>query len=149
MNTPATLVQRAIARCVDMVVLLLLIVGALARFVVEDADGRTPDVVWWWVALVVVGVVAYEIVPVHLRGQTPGKILTHIRVVNADTGENPSWRRAFVRWIVPVVIMLGLLPVLKAVVFPLLAVLYGTALLDRGNRSLLDKLANTRVVQAK
>lgn len=132
-----------------MVVLLLLIVGALARFVVEDSDGRTPDVVWWWVALVVVGVVAYEIVPVHLRGQTPGKILTHIRVVNADTGENPSWRRAFVRWIVPVVIMLGLLPVLKAVVFPLLAVLYGTALLDRGNRSLLDKLANTRVVQAK
>lgn len=145
----AGLGQRAIARCVDTVVLMLLITGAFAGFTERDADDNvTFDVPWWWIVLVLVGVLTYELVPVRLRGQTPGKILTRIRVIDASTGGAPSWRQAFIRWIIPMVVLLTLAPVAGMIVFPLLAVLYGTALLDRGGRSSLDKLAGTRVVQA-
>jgi len=149
MGTPATFGQRAIARCVDMVVLFLLSAGAIAGFVEEQADGTTTfDAPWWWVVLVFVGVLAYETVPVRVRGQTPGKIITHIRIVTVDTGDNPSWRQAFARWVVPAMLLL-LSAVLGPIVLPVLAVVYGTALLDREGRSVLDKLAGTRVVQAR
>lgn len=151
MNTPASLGQRAIARCVDTVVLLLLTVGSLAGFAGKDAAGTTtfdaPP--WWWLVLVFVGVISFEVVPVHVRGQTPGKILTRIRVVSIDTGANPSWRQAFVRWILPAAILLGLSPFVGLVVLPILAVFYGTALLDHGGRNLPDKLARTRVMQSR
>ncbi len=146
---PATLGQRAIARCLDFVVLLLLLAGSFAGFTNKDADGTTSfDVPWWWVVLVLVAVLSFEVVPVHVRGQTPGKILTKIRVVSAATGKSPSWGQALARWIVPVAILLGLSPILSLAVLPVLAVVYGTALLDRGGRSVLDKLSGTRVVQA-
>ncbi len=142
--------QRAIARCIDMVVLMLLVTGAFAGFTERDAnDEVTFDVPWWWILLVLVGVLTFELVPVRLRGQTPGKILTRIRVVDARTGRDPSWRQSFIRWLIPMVVLLTLAPVVGTVVFPLLAVIYGTALLDRGGRSSLDKLAGTRVVQAR
>ena len=116
---PATLGQRAIARCLDFVVLLLLLAGSFAGFTDKGADGTTTfDVPWWWVVLVLVAMLAFEVVPVHVRGQTPGKIL-------------------------------GMSPILSLAVLPVLAVIYGTALLDRGGRSVLDKLAGTRVVQAR
>ncbi len=147
---PAGLGQRAIARCLDMVVLLLLVVGAFAGFSERDAsDQVTFDPPWWWVLLVLVGVVSYEVVPVVVRGQTPGKILTRTRVARASDGGNPTWLQSVLRWIIPVLVLLVLAPVLETLVFPLLAIVYGTALLDRGGRSVLDKLAGTRVVQAR
>jgi uncharacterized RDD family membrane protein YckC len=147
---PAGLGQRAIARCIDMVVLLLLITGAFAGFAERDANDQvTFDVPPWWIALVLVGVLSYEIVPVVVRGQTPGKILTRIRVAQVSGGGNPTWTQSARRWIVPVLILLALSPLLETLVFPLLAIVYGTALLDRGGRSLLDKLAGTRVVQTR
>ncbi len=148
--TAASLAQRAIARCVDMVVLMLLVTGAFAGFTERDAnDDITFDVPWWWVVLVLVGVLSYEIVPVHVRGQTPGKILTRIRVARLADGRNPTWLESTARWIVPVVVLLGFAPVLGTLVFPILAIVYGTAMLDRGGRGVLDKLARTRVVQAR
>lgn len=147
---PATLGQRAIARCLDFVVLLLLLAGSFTGFTDKDADGTTTfDVPWWWVVLVLVALLAFEVVPVHVRGQTPGKILTKIRVVSVTTGDNPTWRQALARWVIPVGILLGLSPILSLAVLPVLAVVYGTALLDRGGRSVLDKLAGTRVIQAR
>jgi uncharacterized RDD family membrane protein YckC len=145
----ATFGQRAIARLIDLVVLLLLLAGAFAGFASKDGDGTTSfDVQWWYVALVFIGIVTYEVVPVHVRGQTPGKILTRIRIVSLETGATPTWVQSITRWIIPVAILLGLTPFVSFVVFPLLAVVYGTALLDRGGRNVLDKLAGTRVVQA-
>ncbi len=147
---PAGLGQRAIARCVDMVVLLLLVVGAFAGFNERDANDQvTFDPPWWWVLLVIVGMVSYEVVPVVVRGQTPGKILTRTRVVRAADGAPPTWMQSVLRWSIPVLVLLLLAPFLETLVFPLLAVLYGTALLDRGGRSVLDKLAGTRVVQSR
>lgn len=146
----ASLGQRAIARCVDLVVLMLLVTGAFAGFTERDAnDDITFDVPWWWVVLVLIGVLSYEIVPVHVRGQTPGKILTRTRVARVADGRNPTWLESAARWVVPVVVLLGLAPVIGTLVFPILAVIYGTALLDRGGRNVLDKLARTRVVQAR
>ena len=138
----ASFTQRAIARCVDFALLFLLLAGAFAGFTGSNANNPP----WWWAALVLVAVVSFEVVPVHLRGQTPGKILTRIRVVNADDSL-PTWRQAFIRWGVPLALFLALSPFVRYVAIPVLAVVYGTALLDRGGRSVLDKLAGTRVVQ--
>ena len=150
--TPATFRQRAIARCIDTVVLFLLTAGALAGFVEENDAGENvvqPPV--WWILVLVVAVLTYEVVPVHARGQTPGKILTRIRVVRVDDPTTtPSWASAWFRWIGPAVLLAGssVLGSAGPVVLPVLAVLYGSALLDRGGRSWIDKLAGTRVVQA-
>ena len=46
---------------------------------------------------------AYEIVFVALKGQTPGKMLTSIKVVRADNGDLPGWGPAAGRWIIPTV----------------------------------------------
>jgi uncharacterized RDD family membrane protein YckC len=146
----ASLRQRAIARCVDIGLLLMLISGALAGSTETDADGNTTfSAPWWWIALVLIGALSYDTVPVHVRGQTPGKILTRIRVVSIDTGANPSWRASFSRWVLPVAILLGLPPLVGYVVLPILALLYATAVIDPNGRSVLDKLAGTRVVQAR
>ena len=147
--TPASLGQRAIARCIDIVVLFLLSAGALAGFVEEDASGeRTVSPPAWWLVVLVLAVLAYEIVPVHARGQTPGKILTRIRVVRHDDPDaTPSWQASWVRWIVPALLLL-LAAAIGPLVLPLLAIVYGSAMLDRDGRSWLDKLAGTRVVQA-
>jgi uncharacterized RDD family membrane protein YckC len=147
---PAGFGQRAIARCVDIVVLMFLVTGAFAGFTERDAaDDIVFDVPWWWIGLVLIGVLSFEVVPVAVRGQTPGKIVTRIRVVRVADGANPTWTQAVLRWIIPVLVLIVLAPFLSTLVFPLLAIVYGTALLDRGGRSVLDKLAGTRVVQAR
>jgi hypothetical protein len=51
---------------------------------------------------------AYFVFPTARSGQTLGKRLTHIMVVDADTGELPTWRRASLRYIVPIVLVIGL-----------------------------------------
>ena len=147
--TPATFRQRAIARCVDIGVLFLLTVGALAGFVEEQPNGEsTVSPPEWWVVLLIVAALAYEIVPVHTRGQTPGKMFMRIRVVPVgDESALPGWGASWLRWIIPA-LMLVVSAAIGPIVLPLLAVVYGSALLDRGGRSWLDKLAGTRVVQA-
>lgn len=139
----ASFTQRAIARCVDFALLFLLLAGAFAGFTGNNANNPP----WWWAALVLVAVVSFEVVPVHLRGQTPGKILTRIRVVRVVDDSPPTWRQSFIRWLAPLALFLALSPFVRYVAIPVLAVVYGTALLDRGGRSVLDKLAGTRVVQ--
>lgn len=145
---PASFGQRAIARCIDLAILFFLCIGALSRYAGDDDAGRPKDVpVAWWI-LLAVAVLAYEVVPVRTRGQTPGKILTRIRVVPVDAPESsPTWRSSVLRWL-PSELLLASAAAIGALVLPLLAIVYGSAMLDRDGRSWLDKLAGTRVVQA-
>ena len=46
---------------------------------------------------------AYEIVFVALKGQTPGKMATSIKVVRADSGGVPEWGPSAGRWIIPAI----------------------------------------------
>ncbi|MFB4269269.1 RDD family protein [Nonomuraea sp. GTA35] len=77
-----------------------------------------------------------------LTGRTFGKRLMRIRVVSADTGHWPGWRRAAVRALVfPVLICV---PQCGLVVL-LVDVLWSVA--DPAARTLHDRLAGTRVVR--
>jgi uncharacterized RDD family membrane protein YckC len=89
---------------------------------------------------------AYFVFPTARTGQTLGKRLTHIMVVDADTGELPTLRRATLRYIVPIVLVIGLpgsLGLMAALLFGVSWVLIDTRI------GLMDRLGNTRVVLAR
>ena len=90
---------------------------------------------------------AYFVFPTARTGQTLGKRLTHIMVVDADTGDLPSWRRASLRYLVPIVVVIGF-PV--GTLGPMIALLFGIswALIDT-RIGLMDRLGHTRVVVAR
>ena len=44
---------------------------------------------------------AYEIIFVALKGQTPGKMATRIKIVRADNGDLPDWPASTGRWAIP------------------------------------------------
>jgi uncharacterized RDD family membrane protein YckC len=88
----------------------------------------------------------YFVLPTARTGQTLGKRLVHIMVVDAETGQLPSWRRASMRYIVPVVLIIGLPGSLGLMV----ALLFGISWLLIDTRiGLMDRLARTRVVVAR
>jgi uncharacterized RDD family membrane protein YckC len=89
---------------------------------------------------------AYFVFPTVRSGQTLGKRFTHIMVVDADTGELPTWRRATLRYIVPIVLVIGLpgsLGLMGALLFGISWVLIDTRV------GLMDRLGQTRVVLAR
>jgi uncharacterized RDD family membrane protein YckC len=89
---------------------------------------------------------AYFVFPTVRSGQTLGKRFTHIMVVDADTGELPTWRRATLRYIVPIVLVIGLpgsLGLMGALLFGISWVLIDTRV------GLMDRLGHTRVVLAR
>jgi uncharacterized RDD family membrane protein YckC len=89
---------------------------------------------------------AYFVFPTVRSGQTLGKRMTHIMTVDADTGELPTWRRATLRYIVPIVLVIGLpgsLGLMAALLFGISWVLIDTRI------GLMDRLGQTRVVLAR
>jgi len=89
---------------------------------------------------------AYFVFPTVRSGQTLGKRFTHIMVVDADTGQLPTWRRATLRYIVPIVLVIGLpgsLGLMGALLFGISWVLIDTRV------GLMDRLGQTRVVLAR
>jgi uncharacterized RDD family membrane protein YckC len=101
------------------------------------------------VALVVALFIAmnvYFVVPTARTGQTLGKRLVHVMVVDADTGDLPPWRRVCVRYLVPIVLVIGLPGTLGLMV----ALLFGISWLLIDTRvGLMDRLGRTRVVLAR
>ena len=118
---------------------------------VESVAGRL------FVALAVLTLVfvGYEIVQTALWGQTVGKRIVDIRVVNESTGRPPGWGRSLIRWAVPLVpfavlaVFLSLasefLALLAAVAS--VAVCYLSITWDRKNQGWHDKAAGTFVVK--
>jgi uncharacterized RDD family membrane protein YckC len=145
---PASFTQRAIGRAIDMFIVFSLSLLALWPFYEEGDDGDPHNTApALFVAAVIAAVVAYEVVPVYLRGQTPGKVLARTRVVRAEVSGSPSLGSSLLRW-VPVVAVLVLGSVFNtALTIVAIAALYLTALADPHGRTVLDKLARTRVVR--
>jgi uncharacterized RDD family membrane protein YckC len=147
---PASFTQRAIGRAIDMFVVFTLSLLALRPFYEETTDGdakNTAPIVF--VIAVLVAVVAYEVVPVRLRGQTVGKIATRTRIVGVTDDQPPGWRASLLRW-VPVVAVLAIGSAISTpLTLVVIAALYLSALADPGGRNFLDKLAGTRVVRAE
>lgn len=73
------------------------------------------------------------------RGQTPGKMLTGVRVRTDGGGERLSYGRAFARYLIVVVLGWFVLPVILDFLWPLW---------DRKNQALHDKVAGSVVLRA-
>jgi uncharacterized RDD family membrane protein YckC/DnaJ-domain-containing protein 1 len=88
----------------------------------------------------------YFVVPTARTGQTLGKRLVHVMVVDADTGNLPTWRRASLRYIVPIVLIVGLPGSLGLMV----ALFFGVSWLLIDTRiGLMDRIGHSRVVVAR
>jgi uncharacterized RDD family membrane protein YckC len=137
--------RRLAALGIDIAVMGALYVGSTSLLLAVASDS---------VAFVIVVVTAlfalfagYFVLPTARTGQTLGKRLTHIMVVDADTGTLPTWRRASMRYLVPIVLVIGL-PV--GTLGPMIALLFGISWLLIDTRiGLMDRLGHTRVVLAR
>ena len=139
--------RRVTARVVDLI-LEMGIGGFIAIVWIDwavDESGTEWDVlglVFWSTVILVGFVTLYEVAFVAWRGQTPGKMLMHIRVVNAKTGGRVGVMRAAAR----------LLPLATALIpflgYFVAAIAYGWALLDEQGRGWHDRLAGTLVAAA-
>jgi uncharacterized RDD family membrane protein YckC len=145
---PAPRERRLTARVVDLV--LEVIAGGLLGILwidwaVDESDSEFGIIglVIGFTVVMVLFVSLYEIAFVAWRGQTPGKMLTGIRVVRAGTGGRAGVLRAAAR-------LLPLLTVVIPVIGYIVAVVaYGWVLVDEEGRGLHDRLAGTRVVAAR
>lgn len=131
----ATYGQRAGARVIDWILLFLVAFPVILPF-----DNRRVGFLAWMFVIAV-----YESVGVAKIGQTIGKRVVTIKVVDAKTGGAVPMLRAFLR----VAPALAIIAVVPGQFFPaVLVFLYFTAAFGAAeNRGLTDRLAGTAVVK--
>ena len=141
----ASIGQRIGARLLDGLIIglpLTVLVFAASDISEDTKTVSTP----LWVQLVAAAVSAlYEIVLIHVWGQTVGKRVLGIKVVRVTDGALPDWTAAIVRYVLPVV------PVLIPVpgVFLLSLVIYLVAVVHPLRQGWHDRAAGTIVVKAE
>ena len=127
--------SRFVAQLVDTVVIMI---GVVVLTIVVTVTGAKEAGGLILILGVIVGVVAYEGLMLSQRGQTLGKMATHIRVVSADgspIGAGQAWGRAVTRAVLGYIPGVGLVDALMV--------------FSQGRRTLHDHIASTRVVQAR
>jgi uncharacterized RDD family membrane protein YckC len=140
----APLGRRLAAVGIDVLTMGAVFLG-VTSLVVSAASNSVAAIILLVTALFVI-FNAYFVFPTTRNGQTIGKRLTHIMVVDADTGELPTWRRTTLRYVVPIVLVIGLpgsLGLMAALLFGISWVLIDTRI------GLMDRLGRTRVVLAR
>jgi uncharacterized RDD family membrane protein YckC len=140
----APLGRRLAALGIDVLTMGAVFVGVTSLLVSVSSDSIGVIIVLVTALFIVFN--AYFVFPTVRAGQTLGKRLTHIMTVDADTGELPTWRRATLRYVVPIVLVIGLpgsLGLMAALLFGISWVLIDTRI------GLMDRLGHTRVVLAR
>ena len=140
----APLGRRLAAVAIDVLTMGAVFLGVTSLVVSVASDSVAAIILLVGVLFVIFN--AYFVFPTTRTGQTLGKRLTHIMVVDADTGELPTLRRATLRYIVPIVLVIGLpgsLGLMAALLFGISWVLIDTRI------GLMDRLGHTRVVIAR
>ena len=84
---------------------------------------------------------SYQIFFVKLRGQTFGKMIARIKVVDDDSGRLTNWSNATIRWLIPGAA--GFNSGLAIFAWP---VIYGWLLFDVKRQGIHDKVARTVVI---
>jgi uncharacterized RDD family membrane protein YckC len=141
---PAPLGRRLAALGIDVLTMGAVFLGVTSLLVSVASDSVGAIILLVTALFVLFN--AYFVFPTARSGQTLGKRFTHIMVVDADTGELPTWRRASLRYIVPIVLVIGLpgsLGLMGALLFGISWVLIDTRV------GLMDRLGHTRVVLAR
>jgi uncharacterized RDD family membrane protein YckC len=130
--------QRLLARLVDG--LILLVPNLLALLVLQDRPVAG--------GLLALGIaVAYEVPQLASRGATVGKRAMGIRVVTIHDRGNPSAAQAFVRVVVPELLIATPSGALQALSLPWTLAVYLPLFFDPWRRGLHDRAAGTRVVR--
>jgi uncharacterized RDD family membrane protein YckC len=139
--------RRLAALAIDLVVMGAVYLGIVnITSALVDPDDQSVGFLIAVVTALFVVFNLYFVVPTARTGQTLGKRLVHIMVVDAESGQLPAWRRASIRYIVPVVLIIGLPGSLGLMV----ALLFGISWLLIDTRiGLMDRLGRTRVVVAR
>lgn len=139
---------RAAARVFDVVVIwypCALLASALGVKVVEgEVEGpRWPSFVF------PIAFILYETVMVSRFGQTIGKWLCRVKVVDWDTGDLPLSTSAAVRAVVPgIFLILSLFGGVLSYLLFVIPLIYLTSIADSVYRGLHDKAAHTIVLAA-
>lgn len=85
----------------------------------------------------------YELLLTATQGQTIGKIITKIKVINTNNGQAPGWTKSTARWAVlylPILIPIIGIPIFLLILF--------SALLNENRQGWHDKIAKTMVVSS-
>jgi uncharacterized RDD family membrane protein YckC len=143
-GAPAAWGLRAAARIIDFVIVLLP-ANALTSLLGSDVDGRFRAPLWVLVIFPVTFMV-YETVLVSRTGQTLGKFLCRIKVVEWESGDLPTTAEAFTRAIVPGIFLFLYLAFPPLLLVP--ALIYLTSIADTLYRGVHDKAAHTVVLAA-
>ncbi len=137
----ASLGSRLAARLVD--ALVLAVPSTAVTLAVVDLDADQIEVPLWIRAATLLLAAVYEIACVALTGQTVGKRLLRIKVVDVTTGRPPRLDGASIRYLVPSVP--ALLPGIGAVIT---VVVYLSAAWSPTRQGWHDRAAGTVVVRA-
>lgn len=90
-----------------------------------------------------------EMLGTHYRGQTVGRRIARVKIVDRATGALPSWQQSFKRAVVPLVAMLVLFPLLGQLAFVIVLAIVMWSYSDLGKQGLHDKFAKTIAVDAR
>jgi uncharacterized RDD family membrane protein YckC len=143
----ATIRQRSLAAILDELIVLvpafvIALIWALSSHTKQVKIGSGELLVITFVSAVVA--VTYHTVSIAVWGRTVGKLVTHVRVVRADTAGPPGWWYAGIRALVPAVA--GAIPQVGTfLVLPI----YLLALFDPRRQGVHDKAAGTIVISSK
>ena len=133
------------ARVLDIIILIVAYIVIGLVFVgsaVVSGDSSGVSLLGATVLILMIGL-GYEVIQTAVWGQTLGKRVTGVRVINAAHGGLPGWGKAIGRWGVPSII--SLIPVVGW----LLAILcYVSLTWDRVYQGWHDKAAGTLVIKA-
>ena len=136
--------RRLAALGIDVITMAAVYIGATSLLISVASDSVAFIVVIVTALFIIFN--AYFVYPTARTGQTLGKRLTHIMAVDADTGDLPTWRRTSLRYLVPIVLVIGLPGQLGLMI----ALLFGISWLLIDTRiGLMDRLGHTRVVLAR
>ena len=133
------------ARVLDIIILVLaaFIITPIFFGSLFDAGGSFESSLLGWALLMVTTSFAYEVIQIAVWGQTLGKRVTGVRVVNAAHGGLPGWGKAIGRWGVPSIISL-----IPFVGWILSILCYVSLTWDRVYQGWHDKAAGTLVIKA-
>ena len=140
-NSLAPIKSRIIAHLIDFSIGVLALL--LASFILSQSPGNALSILGVFVSVaIVLGVIFYQTVWLSSTGQTLGKRMMQLRVVNFSDGSNPGFVKAvLMRWWLPSLIY----PI------PYLGWAFwladGLFVLKNDRRCLHDLMAGTKVVQ--
>ena len=138
-------IRRVGARILDAIIFgIFFVVLMIATTGIDDtfdSSGSGFGAVGSLLLGLVVGI-GYEVSQVAIWGQTIGKRMAGIKVINAVHGGMPGWGKAFGRWAIP-----GLVALIPVVGPLLLLLCYVSLTWDRVYQGWHDKVASTLVIK--